>query len=86
MNTQTYDLEERLLEYSVRIIKNEIFEETEKQVSAYGASPRLECWNHGILEKWVLDSYQFSKYSIFNIQYSIPVYPGWDDGIEIPRR
>jgi hypothetical protein len=64
-------------------------------VNKSGASPqpveslkvvRLECWNHGILEKWVLDSYQFSKYSIFNIQYSIPVYPGWDDGIEIPRR
>jgi hypothetical protein len=30
MNTQTYDLKERLLEYSVRIIENEIFEETEE--------------------------------------------------------
>jgi hypothetical protein len=30
MNKQTYDLEERLLEYSVRIIKSDILQETEE--------------------------------------------------------
>jgi hypothetical protein len=35
MSTQTYELEERLLEYSVRIIKNEIFEETEELIKIF---------------------------------------------------
>jgi len=30
MKKQTYDLEERLLEFAVRIIKNDILEETEE--------------------------------------------------------
>ena len=32
MNKQTYDLEERLLEYSVRIIKNDVLEETQELI------------------------------------------------------
>ena len=35
MNTKTYELEERLLEYSVRIIKNEIFEGTEELIKIF---------------------------------------------------
>jgi len=35
INTQTYELEERLLEYSVRIIKNEIFEEPEDLIKIF---------------------------------------------------
>ncbi len=35
MKKQTYDLEERLLEYSVRIIKNSILEETEELIKIF---------------------------------------------------
>jgi hypothetical protein len=35
---QTYDLEERLLEYSVRIIKNDILEETEELIKIFVTS------------------------------------------------
>ena len=35
MKKQTYDLEERLLEYSVRIIKNDILEETEELIKIF---------------------------------------------------
>jgi hypothetical protein len=38
MKKQTYDLEERLLEYSVRIIKNDILEETEELIGAHPKS------------------------------------------------
>ena len=35
MNKQTYDLEERLLEYSVRIIKSDILQETEELIKIF---------------------------------------------------
>jgi hypothetical protein len=38
MKEQTYDLEERLLEYSVRIIKNDILEKTEKLIKIFVTS------------------------------------------------
>ncbi len=38
MKKQTYDLEERLLEYSVRIIKNDILEETEELIKIFVTS------------------------------------------------
>ena len=38
MKEQTYDLEERLLEYSVRIIKNDILEETEELIKIFVTS------------------------------------------------
>jgi hypothetical protein len=34
----TYDFEERLLEYSVRIIKNDIIEETEELINIFVTS------------------------------------------------
>ena len=38
MTKQTYDLEERLLEYSVRIIKNDILEETAELIKIFVTS------------------------------------------------
>jgi len=38
MKKQAYDLEERLLEYSVRIIKNDILQETEELIKIFVAS------------------------------------------------
>jgi hypothetical protein len=38
MKKQTYDLEERPLEYSVRIIQNDILEETEKLIKIFVTS------------------------------------------------
>jgi len=38
MKKQTYDLEERLLEYSVRIIKNDILQETEELIKIFVTS------------------------------------------------
>jgi hypothetical protein len=38
MKKQTYDLEDRLLEYSVRIIKNDILEETEELIKIFVTS------------------------------------------------
>ena len=38
MKKQTYDLEERLLEYSVRIIKNEILQETDELIKIFVTS------------------------------------------------
>ncbi len=38
MKKQTYDLEERLLEYSVRIIKNDILQETEELIKIFATS------------------------------------------------
>jgi len=38
MKKQTYDLEERLLDYSVRIIKNDILQETEELIKIFVAS------------------------------------------------
>jgi hypothetical protein len=35
MKKQTYDLEEKLLKYSVRIIKNDILEETEELIKIF---------------------------------------------------
>jgi hypothetical protein len=35
MIKQTYDLEERLLQYSVRIIKNDILEEIEELIKIF---------------------------------------------------
>jgi hypothetical protein len=35
MKKHTYDLKERLLEYSVRIIKNDILEETEELIRIF---------------------------------------------------
>ncbi len=41
MKKQTYDLEERLLEYSVRIIKNDILEETEELIKIFDFGLRI---------------------------------------------
>ncbi len=38
MTKQRYDLEERLLEFSVRIIKNDILEETEELIKIFVTS------------------------------------------------
>jgi hypothetical protein len=38
MNIKIYDLEERLLEYSVRIIKNDILDETEELIKIFVTS------------------------------------------------
>jgi purine nucleoside permease len=38
MKKQIYDLEERLLEYSVRIIKNDVLEETEELIKIFVTS------------------------------------------------
>ena len=38
MKKQAYDLEERPLEYSVRIIQNDILEETEKLIKIFVTS------------------------------------------------
>lgn len=38
MKKQAYDLEESLLEYSVRIIKNDILQETEELIRIFAAS------------------------------------------------
>ncbi len=38
MKKQTYDLEERLLEYSVRIIKNDFLQETEELIKIFVTS------------------------------------------------
>jgi len=38
MKKQAYDLEERLLEYSVRIIKNDILQETEELIKIFVTS------------------------------------------------
>ncbi len=38
MKKQTYDLEGKLVEYSVRIIKNDILEETEELIKIFVTS------------------------------------------------
>ena len=38
MKKRTYDLEERLLKYSVRIIKNDILQETEDLIKIFVTS------------------------------------------------
>jgi hypothetical protein len=38
MKKQTYDLEERLPEYSVRIIKNDILQETDELIKIFVTS------------------------------------------------
>jgi len=38
MNKQTYDFEERLLEYSVRTINNDIIEETQELIKIFVTS------------------------------------------------
>ena len=71
MKKPTYDLEERLLEYSVRIIKNDILQETEELIKIFVTSiktaekkPRL-----GVVKCSVLDvcfSFDVGR-SMFNV-------------------
>jgi hypothetical protein len=57
MKKQTYDLEERMLEYSVRIIKNDILEETEELIKIFVTSINTA-------EKKQKESFKVSRFDI----------------------
>ena len=58
LKKQTYEVEERLFEYSVRIIKNVILEETEEFKLQSGATSLFDVqrWTFDVRVCWILDT------------------------------